>query len=513
MNNKRTDKKKVFSAGLSLFFHLLFCIAAINMIFITPSVSAPNPPMLVHVKIDSRPYSSSIGNQVPKTEQKPIVTKPEKKMAETKKQMVPKQEQSRPKKSVVTEAKKAPKAMTSARDVLKDRKVSTRSVNTSAVKRVSRIVSSEVQGMQGRANIQSTMQNYQGVEPYLPFEHDGKGEDIKAYLGYELYTYEDPEDGEKYFKLSVKVEELPGSLPPLPKEVVFLVDTSNSIGADLLAKFTKGLEECLNQLGGSDKFNIISFNNRIVKMQEESVFATPDEIQKAKNFLESRQANQSTDLFDTILKTIRFNNPLNPAYLFLLSDGQPTQGVKNSQQIINEITRTNQGKVAIFGFGAGSVNKYFMNFVSFTNRGWSEYTNYLKAEDGVIDMYRHIKDPVLINLRYYATGLNEQEIYPKVLPDLFKGAEFILYGQYKTQDKFLFQLRGDGHDGLKQYVVDDNLSNGHKGDRSIAEEWAIRKIYHLIGQLEYDKDNQTIIQEVERLAQKFDLQIPQYSAK
>jgi uncharacterized protein YegL len=506
MNNK------LFSTGVSVALHVVFLVIAFNTIFVTPSVSAPvEPPMFIHVKIDSRPFSSSIGNNIPKTPTKPVITAPQTKLPKKEKIPMPKQQQLRPKKTVVRATKEqAVKPLMNAQEVFKDMAVSTRSVNASTVKPVSRIFNNQVQGMEGRANIESTMQNYQGVEPYLPFEHDGKAEDIKSFLGYDLSTYEDPEDHEKYFRLSVKVEDLPGSLPAIPKEIVFLIDTSNSIGADLLEKFNKGVQECLSQLGGSDKFNIVAFNNKIVRMQEQSVPNDVDNIQRATEFLNHLKANGSTDLYDTILKTIELNNPMKPAYIFLMSDGEPTQGVLDSQQIINQIAKVNKGRVALFGFGGGFVNKYFMNFVSFTNRGWSESSSFLQADRGVVDMYNHIKEPVLINLRYYATGLNEKEIYPKVLPDLFRGAEFVLYGHYNSQDKFLFQLRGDGETGLKQYIVDDNLSNGHPADRSIAQEWAMRKIYHLIGLFEYNQNNDALIEEVEALAKKFDLKIPQY---
>lgn len=508
--------KKLFSTGVSVALHVIFLIVAFNTIFTTPSVSAPiEPPMLIHVRIDSRPFSSSIGNNIPKTPVKPVITAPQTKIPKkVEKVPVPKQQQLRPKKTVVTQVKHdAPRPLMNAKEVFKDMAISKRSVNTSTIKPISRIMNNQVQGMEGRANFESTMQNYQGTEPYLPFEHEGKAEDIKAFLGYDLYTYEDPDDHEKYFKLSIKVEDLPGSLPPMPKEIVFLLDTSNSIGPDLLDKFTKGISECLGQLGGSDKFNIISFNNKIVRMQEASVPNTIENIQNANDFLAHRKAEGSTDLYDTILKTIELKNPMRPAYIFLMSDGEPTQGVLNSEQIINQIAKVNQGRVALFGFGGGFVNKYFMNFVSFTNRGWAEFAPFLQSEHRIVDMYNEIKDPVLVNLRYYATGLNEKDIYPKVLPDLFKGAEFVLYGHYTTQDKFLFQLRGDAQSGIKQYIVEDNLSNGHPGDRSIAQEWAMRKIYHLIGLLEYDQNNDSLIQEVEALARKFDLKIPQYSAK
>ena len=50
-------------------------------------------------------------------------------------------------------------------------------------------------------------------------------------------------------------------------------------------------------------------------------------------------------------------------------------------------------------------------------------------------------------------------------------------------------------------------------DKTIAKNWAMRKMYHLIGQLEYNKDNQATLAEIKELAKKFGLKIPAYKAK
>ena len=49
-----------------------------------------------------------------------------------------------------------------------------------------------------------------------------------------------------------------------------------------------------------------------------------------------------------------------------------------------------------------------------------------------------------------------------------------------------------------------------RGDRRIAQEWAIRKVYYLIGQLEYNKDNQALIKEIKQLKKKFHLNLSSF---
>ncbi len=215
-----------------------------------------------------------------------------------------------------------------------------------------------------------------------------------------------------------------------------------------------------------------------------------------------------TDVYDAVLKSINLKEPMKPAYIFLLSDGQPTEGVTNPQQIINEIARSNKGRVPVFAFAGGSfVNEYLMDFLAFTNRGWAEIHPY-QVNKRIVEMYKRLKDPVLLDLRYYVSGLNEKEIYPKLLPDFFRGSKFVLYGSYADEKSFFLELLGDAQSEVKKYRINDDISSAPKGDREIVRNWAFRKAYHLISLIEYNKDNKALIDQIKALAQKFDLEIP-----
>jgi len=246
----------------------------------------------------------------------------------------------------------------------------------------------------------------------------------------------------------------------------------------------------------------------VVKMSDKPLSNNLDNIKKAEDFLGKVKVGLDTDIFDAVLKSINLENSIKPTYIYLVSDGQPTAGIKNPLQVINQIAEVNKGRAPVFALGAGTfLDRYFINFLAFTNRGWGEFAPN-DPQKGILEMYNHIKNPVLLDLRYYVGGLNKTEIYPKVLPDLFKGSEFVLYGQYSNEKSFYFQLFGDARDGAKQYLITDDVSQAPKGDRKIAQEWAIRKIYHLISLLEYKKNNQALVNEVKALASKFKLTVP-----
>jgi uncharacterized protein YegL len=542
--------KKILSISVSVGLHAILLMAAFKLVVMTFTPSQRDTGSLIRVKIDNRKFTPPSGQIPDKDRQEPVVEVSQAKPAAlepTAQTVAPSFQRPSPEPAAAQEniivVDKSPievveekgvgpapvqPAMTrnvqsriiATEEILKDTVASSaESLNRVSTKPVSLgygvktldtgagtltgVAASGEEGLLG-----SQVNNLQ-----VPFESKTNAIDIKAFLGYELQTYEDPSDHVKYFRLSIRVEDTQVTLPTIPKEVVFLIDASNSTGKERFEQYKAGLLECFNQLGLGDKFNVMVFKKAVVKFTDQSVERNPSNIGNATDFLKAFEVGSKTDVYDAVLKSINLKEPMKPAYIFLLSDGQPTEGVTNPQQIINQIARINKGRVPVFAFGGGSfVNQYLLDFLSFTNRGWAEFHPY-RLSKNIVEMYQRIKDPVLLDLRYYVSGLNEKEIYPKLLPDFFRGSKFVLYGSYTNERSFFLELLGDAQNAVKKYRINDDITSAPKGDREIARSWAFRKVYHLISLIEYDKDNKALFDEINALAQKFDLEIPNIDAK
>jgi len=150
-----------------------------------------------------------------------------------------------------------------------------------------------------------------------------------------------------------------------------------------------------------------------------------------------------------------------------------------------------------------------LDFIAFKNRGWSTVVDreYLMGKE-FSRLYNEIKDPLLLNVRYYAGGLNEQEIFPQTMPDFFKGSEFVIYGKYTDEDKFVVQIRGDMAQDKKEFNVSASLKDALMGDKQIAHDWAFHKVYYLISQLKYNENNAALIDAINELCTKFHIITP-----
>lgn len=335
-------------------------------------------------------------------------------------------------------------------------------------------------------------------------------DELKSDLEWTLETYQDPKDQQKYFRIVIRALETSENLPTMPKEIVFLIDCSISIEQKRLMEFKDGIEYSLKHLNEGDLFNVIAFKKRIIFFKPRSVEATEENKSEAFSFITELRAGQRTDVYAALLESVKRETLKEPSYIILLSDGFPTYGVTNPLELITKISEVNDGRVPIFAFSGGiAVNRYLLDFISYTNRGWTEYSR-RKSRIGekLSRMYDKIDDPIILDLRYFVNGAEENETFPKRLPDFFRGAEFTLHGKYADRDKFIVQLLGDVQDKTSEFLMEGTFSSGTPGGKKIARDWAFNKIFHLISQLQYDKDNQAIIDEIKGISGKFNIRTP-----
>jgi len=150
-------------------------------------------------------------------------------------------------------------------------------------------------------------------------------ENLQGYLASYLEVYEDPNEGEKYFKISIKVGARAQTMPTIPKEIVFLVDCSKSILEGRLEEFKDGLRYILNNLNENDTFNILAFKKRRTKFSPVSVKPTVSNKAQALRFISQLTVGEKTDTYNALYRTITEENISQPSYLILLSDGRATQ--------------------------------------------------------------------------------------------------------------------------------------------------------------------------------------------
>ena len=152
-----------------------------------------------------------------------------------------------------------------------------------------------------------------------------------------------------------------------PKNYIFVVDISGSMGGYKLEQTKEAVLKCLKQLREGDKFNIIIFESRFELFSKEIMEFNTENFEKAKKYVKSIDARGGTEMFSALRAAIeQFGNE---KIIFLFTDGD----VGNEHEIAG-YARQHIGKSSLFVFGIDStVNKKGLQAIADAGRGKAEF--------------------------------------------------------------------------------------------------------------------------------------------
>src|SRR4029079_16723576 len=121
----------------------------------------------------------------------------------------------------------------------------------------------------------------------------------------------------------------------------------------------------------------------------------------------------------------QFDRSERPRLLVFMTDGLPTVGETKAERILDNMREARVPAVRLFTFGVGyDVNTALLDKLAADNGGVAEYVE--PKEDLEIkgsSFFAKLNDPVLTDLRLDMGGVETDLVYPRSLPDLFKGSQ------------------------------------------------------------------------------------------
>lgn len=269
----------------------------------------------------------------------------------------------------------------------------------------------------------------------------------------------------------------------VPKDVVFLMDTSGSQSGEPLAKSKELMRRFINGLNPNDTFTIIDFANTTKQLSPTPLANTSENRSKAMAYIDALDARGGTELLNGIRAVLNF--PPAPSgrlrSVVLLTDGY----IGNENEVIAEVQRSLKPGNRLYGFGVGSsVNRFLINRLAEVGRGNSQVIRQDEPTQEVAEkFFRQINNPVLTNIQVSWQGSGESAvIYPLAAPDLFANQPLVLFG--KKSDKINGNLRIVGvAAGGKRYEKTLPVNFNSTGNLAIAQLWARAKIKDLMNQM------------------------------
>lgn len=286
---------------------------------------------------------------------------------------------------------------------------------------------------------------------------------------------------------------------PLPREIIFVLDISGSMAGTSIVQAKEAVALALRRLRPSDRFNLVVFNNSSVKLFPQPKAADQGAVDTALQYVDHLQASGGTEMSQALLLALdNVEQHGRLRQVVFLTDG----AVGNESSLMDLITER-VGDSRLFTVGIGSApNSFFMTRAASLGRGSHIYIGKLsEVKEKMLGLFAKLENPVLSNLEITSDSIENIEIYPPRLPDLYSGEPLVLAMRTKAE-KPVLHLSGNLAGKLWQTYIE----TGTYGERpGIAGVWARKKIRSLMESLHLGGNGEKIKEEVIKTALKHHL--------
>ena len=260
----------------------------------------------------------------------------------------------------------------------------------------------------------------------------------------------------------------------LPREVIFVIDTSGSMEGMSIEQARESLALALSRLTPQDRFNVIQFNSYTSKLFPNAVPVNGNTLQEAQRYARSLVATGGTEIAGALDAAL--TNSDNPAVIrqvVFMTDGS----VGNEDQLF-DIIRKKLGDSRLFTIGIGSApNSYFMTKAAEFGHGTFTYIGKVEeVNEKMSGLFRKLENPVLTNINVNLPGAIDGEMWPKQLPDLYAGEPVMLSAALNEVGS---DMTIAGRSGAVKWQTKLSLA-ANKTESGVSVLWARKKIGSLM---------------------------------
>jgi Ca-activated chloride channel family protein len=281
-----------------------------------------------------------------------------------------------------------------------------------------------------------------------------------------------------HFTLTVQPPELVPDEQALPRELVFVVDTSGSMTGVPLDTAKALMRRALAGLRPDDTFTVLNFSGDVAALSDTLLPADAHNIEQGLAYVNTMQGFGRTEMSAGIRAALELPRERERMRIVLFL----TDGHIGDEEAIFDLIEQNIGDTRLFSLGVGSSpNRYLLDGMAHVGHGAVTYASEReKIEQVVGRFYERIETPVLTDLEIDWQGLAVAEVYPGKLPDLFAGQPLTVFGRYHGTPSGEIVVRGRARGQTVEIPVSFELA---KADdlAGVSSIWARNKIDALLG--------------------------------
>jgi len=237
------------------------------------------------------------------------------------------------------------------------------------------------------------------------------------------------------------------SLATMPRETVFIIDTSGSMHGVSIQQAKRAVQLALKGLKSTDRFNVIEFNSVTNSLFTSSQPVTPESISEASSFVQKLEANGGTEMRPAL--SMALDSPSSEQHLrqiVFITDGS----VGNEDELFSMI-ESRLGAARLFTVGIGSApNSWFMRKAAEAGRGSFTFISALhEVREKMEGLFQKLEQPQVTNIAVDWPSSVVVDSFPSVVPDLYLGEPVSVKveasGEFRPDDRI--RISGDSMGG------------------------------------------------------------------
>ena len=270
----------------------------------------------------------------------------------------------------------------------------------------------------------------------------------------------------------------PPESPPrdhvVPRELIWVIDTSCSMGGNSMRVARKAMHRAIGHMNRRDSLRILRFSNRVWG-DTKAHAATPVRRARAHAQVSRMFAGGGTYLLDGVLEAL--DTPQGrrdrERYVVFLTDG----GIGNEQDVLAAIA-DHVGDAKLFAFGVGHTsNRWLLDEMARFGGGKTTWMRHEEDADDELDRFLEtIDQPVLSDIEIDWGDWEVESVWPRRMPTLFAGQPLRISTRIVREGTTPVVIRGRLGDGRFEQVVEPaHMAHG----RAIPSTWARQTIANL----------------------------------
>ncbi|XP_006892298.1 PREDICTED: inter-alpha-trypsin inhibitor heavy chain H3 isoform X2 [Elephantulus edwardii] len=251
----------------------------------------------------------------------------------------------------------------------------------------------------------------------------------------------------------------PQGLPVVPKNVVFVIDISGSMAGRKIEQTRDALLKILEDIKEEDYLNFILFSGDVTTWKDSLVQATPENLQKAKEFVRSIRDQGMTNINDGLLRGISMLNKAreenlvperSTSIVIMLTDGDANTGESRPEKIQENVRNAIGGKFPLYNLGFGNnLNYNFLESMALENHGFAR--RIYEDSDANLQLqgfYEEVANPLLTNVEVAYPENAILDLTQNSYQHFYDGSEIVVAGRLLDEDVNTFKADVKGHGAL-----------------------------------------------------------------